>query len=141
MAKRFLTAVLSVILFAIIFSCFSFVPSSQREPNVYYFGFLETFIFVIIYAGPIYLIIGVPLSIFIDKLIKKANNTLKWARYFIGLGLYSLAGILVGTLFIIFSQHIQLLEVISFSVYGFVASNIYYHLLLLASKNKYLIFN
>jgi hypothetical protein len=134
MAKRFLTAVLSVILFATIFSWFSFVPSSQREPNVYYFDFLETFMFVIIYAGPIYLIIGVPLSIFIDKLIKKANRTSKWARYFVGLGLYSLAGILVGMLFVIFSQHLHLLEVISFSIYGFVASNIYYHLLLLASR-------
>jgi len=93
--KRLLTVVLSVVFFATIFSWVSYVPSSQREPNVYYFGFLETFTFVIIYAGPIYFLAGLPLSIVIDKLMDKSNRKSKWAKYFVGLGLYSLFGILV----------------------------------------------
>ena len=144
--KRFLTVVLSVVLFATIYSWFFYVPSSQREPNVYYFGFSETFIFVIIYAGPVYFLVGLPLSIFIDKLIGKTKRNSKWAMYFVGLGLYSLVGTLVGfILLIIFSQNINIyqLEVISYSICGFIAANFYFHLSLLISKinNKYLIFN
>ncbi|QGH35513.1 hypothetical protein GI584_16290 [Gracilibacillus salitolerans] len=135
MMTKFLTAALSVIIFATIFSWISYVPSSQREPNVYYFGFLETFAFVIIYAGPVYFLIGLPLSIFIDKLIKNSTGKTKWQKYFVGLGLYSLVGTLVGVIFlIIFSQNIYQLEVISFSIYGIVASNIYFHVSLLISK-------
>ncbi len=133
--KRLLTIALSVILFATIFSWISYVPSAQREPDVYYFGFIETFIFVIFYAGPIYFLAGLPLSIYIDKIIERTKRKTKWAKYFIGLGLYSLVGILVGVIFLfIFSQNNFHLKVISFSIYGIVASNIYYHLSLLISK-------
>jgi urea transporter len=125
MRRKFLTVVLSVILFATIFSCFFFVPSSQREPNVYYFGFFETFVFVILYAGPVYLLVGLPLSIFIDKLVAKFHRTSKWKRYFFGLGLYSLAGTLVGALLpIILNQNANLFDVIPFLICCLVASNI-----------------
>lgn len=129
---RLLTVVLSVILFATIFSWLSYVPSSQREPNVYYFGFLETIIFVIIYSGPVYFLIGLPLSISIDKLIEKSNR----AKYLVGLGLYSLVGAIVGIcyLIIIFSPNTYNLEIITFSIYGIIASNIYFHLSFLISK-------
>ncbi|RFB09443.1 hypothetical protein DZB84_24375 [Bacillus sp. HNG] len=137
MMKRLLTAVLSVVLFATMFSWISYVPSPQREPNVYYFGFFETFIFVIIYAGPIYFLVGLPLSTFIDKLIMKSSLKSKLAKYFAGLGLYSLFGILVGVIFLIlFSQNRNLfsLEIISFGIYGFIASIFYYHLLIVVSN-------
>ena len=135
MMKRFLTTALSLIIFATIFSWVSYVPSSQRESNVYYFGFLETFIFVIIYAGPVYLLVGIPLSIYINKLIKVFKRRSVWAKYFVGLGLYSIVGILVGVIFLlIINLNTFLLEVISFSIYGLVASNIYYHLSLFISK-------
>ncbi|MCG7335067.1 hypothetical protein MHZ95_07235 [Sporosarcina sp. ACRSM] len=135
MRKRLLTAVLSVILFAIIFSWFFFVPSSQREPNVYYFGFSETFVFVILYAGPVYLLAGLPISILIDKLAAKFQRNSKWKRYFFGFGLYSLAGTLVGALLLILlNQNANLFDVIPFSICCLVASNLYYHLLLLVSK-------
>src|SRR5699024_8049553 len=102
--KRFLTVILSVVLFATVYSWVSYVPISQREPNVYYFGFFETFIFVIIYAGPIYFLAGLPLSVFIDKLIGRFNEKPKLVRYFIGLGLYSLVGPLVGLIFLIIAS-------------------------------------
>lgn len=144
MMKRFLTALISVILFATIFSWISYTPSSQREHNVYYSGFLETFILVFFYAGPVYLLAGLPLSFFIDKLIGKTKSNSKITRYFIGLGLYSFVGTLVGFIFIIvFTQNVYWLsEIILFSISGFVASNLYYHSSLLVSKiNKnYLIF-
>ncbi|MFS0688992.1 hypothetical protein AB1K89_07100 [Sporosarcina sp. 179-K 8C2 HS] len=133
--KRFLTAALSAILFATIFSWYFFVPNSQREPNVYYSGFLETFSLAIIYAGPVFFLVGLPLSIFIDKLVAKFNKSLKWTRYFFGLGLYSLAGILFGIVFLsILNPKIYLEDIIPFSLCCFIASNIYYHLLLSVSR-------
>ncbi|GIN39410.1 hypothetical protein [Heyndrickxia oleronia] len=135
--NRFITVTLSVILFSTIFSGISYVPSSQREPNVYYFGFFETLILVMIYAGPVYSFVGLPLSIFIDKLIEKSNCKSVWTRYFVGLGLYSLFGIFVGFIFLILlirNNNIYHMEVFLYSIYGFIASNIYYHLLLLISN-------
>ena len=142
--KRFLTALISVVLFATIFSWISYTPSSQREHNAYYSGFFEIFILVFFYAGPVYLLAGLPLSFFIDKLIGKTKSNSNLTRYFIGLGLYSFVGTLVGLIFIIlFTQNVyRLSEIILHSISGFIASNIYYHLSLLISKinNKYLIF-
>ncbi len=40
---RLIAAGLSVVLIGTFFSLVSFVPSSQQEDNVYYFGFFETF--------------------------------------------------------------------------------------------------
>ncbi|NYF26141.1 arginine exporter protein ArgO [Sporosarcina sp. JAI121] len=141
MMKRFITAALSAVLFATIFSWFFFVPSSQREPNVYYSSFSETFTLVIIYAGPVFFLVGLPLSIFIDKLDAKFNKDLKWTRYFFGLGLYSLAGILFGVVFLsLLNPNIYLEDVFSFSLCCFIASTIYYHLLLSVSKIN-LLFN
>ena len=129
--KRFFTVLISVILFATILSWISYTPSSQREHNVYYFGFLETFILVFFYAGPVYLFVGLPLSFFIDKLIGKTNSNSKLTRYFIGLGLYSFVGTLIGFIFTIL---LTPYDYWSFSIYGFIASNFYYHLSLLISK-------
>lgn len=136
--KRFLTIALSVLLFATIFSWVSYVPSAQREPNVYYFSFLETFVFVIIYAGPVYFLVGLPLSIVIDKFINKMTESSKYRKYFARLSVYSLVGMIVGATFLFFFSPITFqLEIISFVIYGLVASNFYFHLSLLLAKKKY----
>lgn len=136
MVKRFLVMVLTIILFAVGFSWISYTPSSQREPNTYYFGFFETCFFVIIYAGPLYLFAGTPLSILIDKLIRKFDRKSKWKTYLFGLGMYSLAGGIVGILFIVISGIIDWNQLMSYSIIGLIASNLYFHLSLLLSKNN-----
>lgn len=133
MKKRFIAMILAVVLFALGFSCFFYTPSSQRAPNVYYFGFFETFICVIAYAGFLYLIAGIPFSIIIDWLIRKLNRGSKWRKYFWGLGMYSLAGAIVGALFIIFGGNIYWKGMLLFALPGVIASNLYFHLLLLIS--------
>ncbi|WP_438317071.1 hypothetical protein [Sporosarcina sp. FA9] len=144
MMKRFLIAVLSIVLFATLLAWVSYTPSVQREPNVYYFGFLETSFFVVIYAGPVYFLAGIPLSVLIDKLIGKTKSNSRWTRYFVGLGLYSSIGAFVGFIFpILLTENIDWRGIISYSLYGCIAANFYYHVLLLVSKinEKYLIFN
>src|SRR5690625_664983 len=96
MKKRLLTAAFSAILYTIVFSWFFFVPDSQRDPDVYYHSFLNIFIHMIIGVVPVFFLIGLPLSIFIDKVTEKFNTNSKWARYFVRLGLYSLTGLLSG---------------------------------------------
>lgn len=133
--KRLLTVVLSVVLFSTLFSLVSYISISQRESNDFFIRFLGMFMIGIIYAGPIYFLVGLPLSICIDKLIEKFNKKSKWARYFVGLGLYSLAGTLAGDIFvIIFNPKIHLYEVISHAIAGIIASTIYFHLSLLISS-------
>lgn len=140
--KRFLAALLSTILFATIFSWVSYVPSSQQEPNVYYFGFFEISVFVIIYTAPVYFLVGLPISILIDKLVVNVARDSKWTLYFIQLGLYSLAGVLVGFLYLlVFSGSIYLEGFISFSIYAIVASNLYFHMFLLVQKLSRKLYN
>ncbi|MDQ0233277.1 hypothetical protein [Metabacillus malikii] len=132
MTKRIITAALSVIIFALIFSWFTITPSSQREPNVYYFRFDEMYSIVLIYAAPVYFLVGLPFSIFIDKFIAKINTSLEWTRYFFGLGLYTFAGLLVGAIILIILKKL----IIPIFILCLFASNIYYHLHLLVSQIK-----
>ncbi|MYL60102.1 hypothetical protein GLW20_21545 [Virgibacillus halodenitrificans] len=133
--KRLLTTILAIIIFATLLSAISYVPSSQREPNVYYFGFLETFLIVVIYSGPVYFLVGLPASIFIDKLARRLGKHYGWKKYFIQLGLYSLAGVLAGFVFSLFyGGTISSEEVLPLSILGVAAAIIYFHVSLLVSK-------
>lgn len=135
MINRLITVSLSVILLAVIFSWVTYEPMSQREPNVYYFGFFETFVFVIIYSAPVYFLIGLPISILIDKIIGTFNLKSKLAYYFSGLGLYSFAGLLIGIiLLMIVNRNIDLYILIPVLICCLVAALIYFHCFLLVSK-------
>lgn len=127
--SRIVIIALAIILFALGISCISYVSALQQSDNIYYFSFFETFIFTVIYVGPIYLVIGTPISILIDKLIKKINRKSKWRRYFIGLGMYSLAGIAISLIF-----KGEYIEALPISILGFIASNLFFHLSLLLTS-------
>ncbi|MBB4825953.1 hypothetical protein HNO89_003190 [Sporosarcina luteola] len=135
-----LTMALTVVIFSIAFSWVSYVPSSQREIGSSYSSFSGTFILVLVFAGPIYFIVGTPLSIFIDKLIRKSNRKSNWGKYFYGFILYSLSGAIVGVLFTMLSGYFNWNELIPYSLLGFIASNFYYHLSLLMLKTNNALF-
>lgn len=135
MKKRFLTAAISAIFFAIMLSCFLLVPANQREPNVYDSSFLESFFITITLVMPVFILVGLPLSILIDKLVKKFIKNLSWASYLVGLGLYSLVSLFLGFVIMsIFNKSIFLGDVIPLPIGCFMASTIYYHLLLLVTR-------
>ncbi|MCE4051393.1 MULTISPECIES: hypothetical protein [Bacillaceae] len=124
--KRFLTATLSVVLFAILYSCVFYVPD---------FGFFWSILFASIFAGPIYYLIGIPISLLIDIGMENIVIESKKAKYFLVLGMYSIAGIFAGVIFfIIWTQSFLIKDAIIFSIIGIIASNIYFHLSLLLSK-------
>lgn len=133
--KRFITTLLSTVLFAVLYAGIFYVPSSERVPTVYYFGFWETFVFVVIYAVPFYLIGSIPISIFLDRCIEQIKNKSKRSPYFIGLGIYGLAGSGVGLLsLILFYDGLDIWGLLTLAFIGIIASMIYYHLSLFISK-------
>ncbi|SKB02459.1 hypothetical protein SAMN04244570_2960 [Sporosarcina newyorkensis] len=136
--KRLLAAIVAAIIFAVIYSSISYVPQSQREYNTYYFGFFETAFFVILYAGPVFLMVGIPCSILIDKLSELGNLHSKKNKYIKRLIFYSIAGLLVGTVFrlILMPGDNSLSILFWYSLIGFAASTIYYHVLLLITSNN-----
>lgn len=132
--KRFITAIIAAILFAIIYSAISYVPESQRESSTYYLGFAEAMVFVMLYTGPIFLLIGIPLSIMIDQLIKN-----KKSEYVKKLVFYSVAGLLIGALFplILLPGLNSVSLIVLYAGIGLMAANIYFHtLLLLPPRNN-----
>jgi len=131
---RFLSFLASTVLFALIYA---WIYMTSYQLGGYSPRFSEGFIIAIFYAGAIYFIGGLPLSIFLDKLIKKYKTKASLLRYFAGLVLYSLAGILVGFVFLVISgadRDLYFDVVISVSIFGLIAANIYYHLSLLIFK-------
>lgn len=132
--ERIITASLSVLLFTTIYSLIAYTPDSYREANVLYFGFFDIFLFVIIYAGPVYFIAGVPISMLIDNFIEKSIRHSKVAKYLAGLGMYSLSGAFVGIILVfIFNGGLKfnLVDVIPNLIYGLISALIYFHLSLL----------
>lgn len=131
--KRFLSAIIATILFAIVYSAISYAPESQREPNTYYFGFTETIVFVMLYAGPVFLLIGIPLSIMIDKSIEN-----KKSQYIKKLVFYSVAGLLIGALFpLVLLPGLNLASlIVLYAGIGLMAANIYFHTFLLLPFSK-----
>lgn len=131
MLKRILAVIISSITLALGISLTSYVPEEQREPGVYYAGVSESFIFVVYFLLIFYAVIGIPASWTIDKWRWRYSTDYVRKRYFIGMALYSLAGLVVGAVLYFTEGYIQffldiLLETAAF---GFVASVLYFHIL------------
>lgn len=139
MLKRILSVIISSIILAIGFSLINYIPEEQKEPNIYYMGISENFIFTLYFSLVFYTVIGLPVSWLIDKYRKRYNHKNGTKRYLIGMALYSLAGIISGAIiystvgFIRFFLDI-FLETVAL---GFVASLLYFHILCLLEKNLF----
>ena len=125
--RRLVATVISIILFAVIYAAISYAPESQRESDTYYFGFVETIVFVMLYAGPVFLIIGIPLSVMIDKVLE--NKKMQYRKKLV---FYSVAGFILGALFplILLPGLNSASLVILYAGIGLMAANIYFHTLL-----------
>lgn len=93
--------------------------------------------FVIYYAGPIYLLGGILVSIRMDKLLEKFKNKSKRIRYLIRLVLYSLGGVVVSLIYLVFTFHdILSTNLLMALTLGLAAANLYFHLSLLLSYTE-----
>lgn len=93
---RLAAALTSSFAFSMFFALISYTPESQRRPDTYYFEVWETFFLGIIYVTPIYFLIGIPISLVVDHLLKHKTKI-----YLIRVGLYSISSLLPSLILLI----------------------------------------
>ncbi|WP_100011341.1 hypothetical protein [Lentibacillus sediminis] len=95
-----------------------------------------------LYALPVYLLAGTPLSALIVKVINQKSFKAKVTRYFTNFVLYGLAGVISAFVLImilaIAENELYLIgqDLGAYMLYGITASLIYYHIWLLVSEKK-----
>lgn len=138
MLKRILAVVVSSIIFALGVSLISFVPEEQREPDVYYMGISESFILIGYIVLIFYTVVGIPVSWIIDKWRGRFSDHSIIKRYFAGMVLYSLAGILGGAIYYSTVGYIQFFLDIFFETlaYWIVASILFFNVLWIFERRK-----
>lgn len=123
--RRVIVALLSAIIFSLILSYISYTSISEREPNSWYGSFGSLVTVYLIFSVPAYLLGGVPVSLYIDKYVKKG---------IIKLLFYLLAGFFVGVVTIVISAMAVAPEVLWYGVVGLFASLLFFVLMLLTKR-------
>lgn len=137
MKGKFITAVCATFVFAILYSWYMYVPQAEREASTYYFGFWEVIIFVVIYAGPIYLIAGIPLSYAGDKILQRFGHFATWIRWVVGILVYAGLGALAALITIPILLTVPTYsEMIGFAVMGSIAAALFYLIQLLLQRKR-----
>ena len=131
-SKRVWVALVSICIFSFLFALINYVPKSEQLENVYYFKFSELFMFSIIYASPVYLLGGIPVSYLADWLLKKKEYK---RPYLIGIFIYSISGFLlmIIDLFLISGAENldHIINIFFFSILGIPAAIIFFLITLL----------
>ncbi|GAB1804895.1 hypothetical protein ABW04_21465 [Priestia megaterium] len=131
--KLVVTAFLSTTFFSTAYGIINLTPKSEQEPNIYYFGFTDTFVFTFIYTFPVYIVVGIIFSYLIDMVANKMRTR---KMYVSKLAMYSLAGLIPALAFYFLFTGIKLDYRLLFSFFalGIFASNTFYHVLLLINR-------
>ncbi|ANU23366.1 hypothetical protein [Planococcus donghaensis] len=131
MLKRFLAVIISTIIVSLGISLLNYVPLGQRESDVYYFGIGEYFLFASYIFFIFYVVIGLPISWLLDKYRKRLRTKPVVIQYCIGVLVYSLMGLLLGTVyhFALGSIQFNLNIFIETLGYWFTAAFCYFHVL------------
>lgn len=123
LSKKIGAALLTSIVFGILYAFAFITPASERQPNVYYFDLSEILFFVVLYTVPVYILLAIPFSIFVDK-----SRLTKSLSYFKKIALFSLAGAIAGAililLFIDFTYD-EWLTTMLFALYGLISANLF----------------
>ncbi|MCM3794267.1 MULTISPECIES: hypothetical protein [Priestia] len=131
--KLVVISILSTAIFSTVYGIISLTPESEKEPNVYYFSFTDTFVFTFMYTLPVYIVVGIICSYLIDMV---ARNMQTRKMYFSKLLMYSLAGLVPALAFYFLFEGIQVDYQLLFYFFalGILAANTFYHILLLMNK-------
>lgn len=137
MKIKLLTAVCATFVFALLYSWNMYVPQAEREVSTYYFGFWEVIVFVIIYAGPIYLILGIPLAFSGDAMLQRFSKSAAWARFGLGLLVYGGLGAIAALIAIPLLLTVpDFPEIIGFAIMGSIAAVVFYLIQLLFLRKR-----
>lgn len=130
--KKLGAALFASLTFGCLYALLFITPASLQEPNVYYFGFSEILFFVVIYTIPIYILVAIPFSIFMEKNAKTANlSFLKRSLW------YSIAGFAAGFLILLLMGG-EYVGAFFIACCGLVNANLFHlFLTLLTKKNSF----
>lgn len=136
MIRKILIALVSSVIFCLSLVFLNYTPEIDREPNVHYLSFISLVMIYLIYATPVYLLLGVPCSLLIDIIRRKIKISNSLFKYFFEVVAYLFSGILAIFLtLIVLSGGKILLDIIGarelFQL-GAIASLLYYHIYIMS---------
>jgi len=136
MIRKIVVALLSAIIFCMGLAWLNYTPLDEQEANTYYWSYASLVMVYLMYAAPVYLIGGVPLSLLIEFITEKIGWVNPVVNYVFRLIAYSLAGLVAMMLFMFVMSGGKLLGSSLFENGDFrfevVASLLYLHLWLIS---------
>ncbi|TKI56350.1 hypothetical protein E8L90_13250 [Brevibacillus antibioticus] len=136
MIRKILIALVSSVIFCLSLAFLNYTPENDREPNVHYFSFASLVMIYLLYATPVYLLLGVPISLVIDIVKRKIRISNSIFKYVFEVVVYLISGILAIFLtLIVLSGGKILLDITDarrlFQL-GAIASLLYYHIYIMS---------
>ncbi len=96
---RVTSAPIAAVIVCLVLAWISTEPQAERLDQVYYMSFQENFILPLVFAVPIYLILGLPYSLLIDRLFEHVQLN-RYAKEILAMCLYMVGGAFAMFLFI-----------------------------------------
>ena len=125
--KKIVIALLSAVIFSLIMSYIEYTPVPKRDPDIWYTSFYSFVLVFLMFSGPAYLFGVVPISLYIDKYVK---------REYIKLPLYLFGGFIIGIISSIIFFRSVTSEFWIYGVLGSFASLIFFVLMFLINRLK-----
>ena len=89
--RRFVVAIMAGLVFTLIMSWFNYTPVDQRIEHIYYYSYSSLVVGGLIYVMPIFLIIGIPVSVLLDLILFRSRVRNRIAGYLLSLIMTRLA--------------------------------------------------
>ncbi|OUQ86500.1 hypothetical protein B5G50_21445 [Brevibacillus brevis] len=136
MIRKILIALVSSVIFCLSLAFLNYTPEIDREPNVQYFSFVSLVMIYLIYATPVYLLLGVPSSLVIDIIKRKIKISNSLFKYVFEVVVYLISGILATFIFLLVLSGgkilLDLTNTRGFFQLGAMASLLYYHIYIIS---------
>jgi len=101
MIRKIVVALLSAIIFCMGLAWLNYTPLEEQQVNTYHWSYVSLVMVYLMYAAPVYLLGGVPLSLLIEFITAKIGWVNPIVNYVFRLIAYSLAGLVAMMLFML----------------------------------------
>ncbi|MDC3424501.1 hypothetical protein NC797_08255 [Aquibacillus sp. 3ASR75-11] len=138
MIKKVIIALLSTVIFSVLLGGINYITMSDKTIE----GLWGPMFFFGLYSLPGFFFLGIPLSVLIEKITYQKSFKSNVSLYFTKFVLYFVTGAIAAFVFMmilaIAESEIYLIgqELVSYMMYGVIASLIYYHISLIIGGNK-----
>jgi len=102
--KKIFVAITAGFIFSIILSVIDCTPLSERNEDVLYYSFPALVAGGILYIIPLFLFLGIPISMILDFYLNKLKANNKARNYLLSVLFYTLGGVFVTLLLLLFIQ-------------------------------------